>query len=69
MLFLSSAFLFDSQLELYLRIFQEWAQLGGHIVETTIALVAAEKEAFESLRMDVSIVSNGLLLVSLNLDR
>ncbi|KAJ7630683.1 muts domain V-domain-containing protein [Roridomyces roridus] len=34
--------------------FQEWAQLGGQIVETTITLVAAEKEAFESLRMDVN---------------
>ncbi|KAJ7130099.1 muts domain V-domain-containing protein [Mycena crocata] len=34
--------------------YQEWAQLGGQIVETTIALVAAEKEAFESLRMDVN---------------
>jgi DNA mismatch repair ATPase MutS len=33
---------------------QEWAQLGGQIVETTMALVAAEKEAFESLRMDVN---------------
>ncbi|KAJ7706453.1 muts domain V-domain-containing protein [Mycena rosella] len=34
--------------------YQEWAQLGGQIVETTIAMVAAEKEAFESLRMDVN---------------
>ncbi|KAJ6627193.1 muts domain V-domain-containing protein [Mycena sp. CBHHK59/15] len=34
--------------------YQEWAQLGSQIVETTMALVAAEKEAFESLRMDVN---------------
>ncbi|KAJ7462636.1 muts domain V-domain-containing protein [Mycena galericulata] len=34
--------------------YQEWAQLGGQIVETTMALVAAEKEAFESLRTDVN---------------
>ncbi|KAJ7492881.1 muts domain V-domain-containing protein [Mycena latifolia] len=34
--------------------YQEWAQLGGQIVETTIAMVAAEKEAFESLRTDVN---------------
>ncbi|KAJ6604390.1 muts domain V-domain-containing protein [Mycena vulgaris] len=35
--------------------YQEWAQLGGQIVETRIAMVAAEKEAFETLRMDASI--------------
>jgi hypothetical protein len=39
--------------EVALNTLQEWAQLGGQIVETTIALVAAEKAAFESLRMDV----------------
>ncbi|KAJ7042505.1 muts domain V-domain-containing protein [Mycena alexandri] len=34
--------------------YQEWAQLGAQIIETTQALVTAEKEAFESLRMDVN---------------
>ncbi|KAJ7102187.1 muts domain V-domain-containing protein [Mycena belliarum] len=34
--------------------YQEWAQLGGQIVETTIAMVAAEREAFELLRMEVN---------------
>ncbi|KAJ7655078.1 muts domain V-domain-containing protein [Mycena polygramma] len=34
--------------------YQEWAQLGGQIVETTNALIIAEKEAFESLRMEVN---------------
>ncbi|KAJ7783497.1 muts domain V-domain-containing protein [Mycena maculata] len=34
--------------------YQEWAKLGGQIFETTMTLVAAEKEAFESLRTDVN---------------
>ncbi|KAJ7225773.1 muts domain V-domain-containing protein [Mycena pura] len=34
--------------------YPEWAQLGGRIVETTNALIAAEKEAFESLRVEVN---------------
>ncbi|KAJ7169620.1 muts domain V-domain-containing protein [Mycena filopes] len=34
--------------------YQEWAQLGAHIIETTQGLVAAEREAFESLRLDVN---------------
>ncbi|KAJ6574843.1 muts domain V-domain-containing protein [Mycena capillaripes] len=34
--------------------YQEWAQLGGQIIETTNALITAEKEAFESLRMEVN---------------
>ncbi|KAJ7786042.1 muts domain V-domain-containing protein [Mycena metata] len=34
--------------------YQEWAQLGAQIIETTQALVTAEKEAFKSLRMDVN---------------
>ncbi|KAF7339873.1 DNA mismatch repair protein [Mycena venus] len=32
----------------------EWAQLGSQIFETTNALMIAEKEAFESLRMEVN---------------
>jgi hypothetical protein len=40
--------------KLVLNPSQEWAQLGGQIVETTNALITAEKEAFESLRMEVN---------------
>ncbi|KAF7319967.1 DNA mismatch repair protein [Mycena kentingensis (nom. inval.)] len=34
--------------------FSDWAQLGGRIIETANALLAAEKEAFESLRAQVN---------------
>ncbi|KAJ6519566.1 muts domain V-domain-containing protein [Mycena sanguinolenta] len=34
--------------------YQAWAQLGSQIFETTNALLIAEKEAFESLRMEVN---------------
>ncbi|KAJ7275302.1 muts domain V-domain-containing protein [Mycena haematopus] len=34
--------------------YQGWAQLGGQIFETTNTLMIAEKEAFESLRMEVN---------------
>ncbi|CAK5279975.1 unnamed protein product [Mycena citricolor] len=34
--------------------YPKWAQLGGQIVETTNALLVAEKEAFESLRAEVN---------------
>ncbi|KAF7339689.1 DNA mismatch repair protein [Mycena sanguinolenta] len=34
--------------------YQEWAQLGSQIFDTTNALMIAEKEAFESLRMEVN---------------
>ncbi|THU94857.1 hypothetical protein K435DRAFT_152215 [Dendrothele bispora CBS 962.96] len=33
---------------------QEWSLLGGRILETSIALSLAEKEAFETLRMEVA---------------
>lgn len=34
---------------------QERSQLGGRIVDTTVSLIAAEKEAFEFLRGEVRI--------------
>lgn len=42
---------------------QDWARLGGQIQDTVIALLAAEKEAFDTLREEVS--SSELLIISL----
>ena len=36
-----------------INIPKEWSQLGGQIAESSIALVEAEKEAFEFLRAEV----------------
>lgn len=36
-----------------LKISKEWSQLGNKIVETSAALASAEKEIFESLRLEV----------------
>lgn len=33
---------------------QEWSQLGAEIFETSSAIVDSEREAFDSLRSDVS---------------
>jgi hypothetical protein len=34
-------------------MFQEWAKLGSEIVDTNVALLAAERDAFELLRSEV----------------
>jgi DNA mismatch repair ATPase MutS len=39
---------------------QEWAQLGSQIVETTYAIYAAEKQAFDSLRNEVKMCAGQL---------
>lgn len=36
-------------------LLQEWAQLGGEIVDTNLALLAAERDAFELLRSEVDL--------------
>ena len=42
-------------------IFQEWTMLGNQILEVTSTIYAAEKEAFDAIRNDVSQLGNDVV--------
>ena len=45
------------------RAYQEWSILGSQIVETTSTIMAAERDAFEELRAEVSVFTLSAIVV------